>query len=172
MKLKNILLSVFILSLFVLNIGCTKEYITEQNTEEHITEIIGTEIISEQITVKKSDWKWNDDYARFEAKFDVPHINEDVDIYGEVIVSTLISEGKENIWKFLPFSRVFYEEVIDEVAKEKYVVSYTEQFSFGYQVGKIFFYIENSDKLNKSEHIADEMLFKISSVLDNENIEY
>lgn len=160
MNMKNILFTSLLACLFLLS-GCADK--------NYITEVIGSEIISEQISVKKKDWKWNNDYARLEASFDVSHINKDVDRYGEVNASILVDEKDKTEWKFLPFSRVFEERLLDENGKE-YFVNYTEQYSFGYQIGKVTFYIENSDKIYREDAIPEEMYFKVSSILDSVNL--
>ena len=171
MKVKNILLGIFTCSL-LLFIGCEDKYLTE----EYITNVEGAEIISEQIDIKKDEWRWSEEYKRYEVPFNVKHIDQDVFEYGEVNASLFVTEEqmidgkleKYETLKFLPFSRV-REEVIKDQNGNSTTVMYTEQFSFDYQVEMLTVYITNSDMKKRPENL-DNFTFKISSILDFLNV--
>lgn len=116
-----------------------QEEIRKNNLELDFTQ---WEIVN--IGVKKTDWKWDEDAARYEAVYELPELTKFIYENGALISNVFIGQqGVDEVQKPLPYVHTYYEE--DNQGNSNL---YTETISCDYQLSSpstIAFYIQASD---------------------------
>ena len=117
-----------------------EEAIRENNQELEFTQ---WEIVN--VSIKKSDWVWDDETGRYDAIVNLPELTEFVYKKGAQLGYVFIGEpGVNEVQKMLPYVHTYYEGV-DEFGKE---ILYTETISCDFMYGSrssAAFYIQASD---------------------------
>lgn len=108
--------------------------IIRQETEKAAT---GWKIVN--FTIRKEDWKWNDNAAQYEAIAELPELTEFIYEEGATIGYVFLGEqGKDEVQKMLPYVNTY------SIDNE----TFTETISFDIQLGNpstVAFFIKSSD---------------------------
>ena len=112
------------------------------------------------VSVKKSDWLWDDETSRYDALVDLPELTKFVYENGAQLGYVFIGEqGVNEVQKILPYVHTYYEGE-DENGDE---ILYTETISCDFMYGSpstAAFYIQASD-LGRDDSILADYNFRI-----------
>ena len=112
------------------------------------------------VSVKKSDWLWDDETSRYDALVDLPELTKFVYENGAQLGYVFIGEqGVNEVQKILPYVHTYYEGE-DENGNE---ILYTETISCDFMYGSpstAAFYIQASD-LGRDDSILADYNFRI-----------
>ena len=112
------------------------------------------------ITVKKGDWKWDNDEGRYDAIYNFPELTKFIYESGAQLGYVFIGQqGKNEIQKMLPYIHTYYEGEDDQGNP----ILYTETISYDFQLGSpstVAFYIQSSD-LGRDDEILGDYNFRI-----------
>lgn len=156
------------LLLLLLSIGyscsdSTHDYIDEYEIRRMIEEAIRKnnqdleftqwEIVN--VSVKKSDWLWDNETNRYDALVDLPELTKFVYENGAQLGYVFIGEqGVNEVQKMLPYVYTYYEGE-DDFGNE---IIYTETISCDFMYGSpstAAFYIQSSDLFRDDDILAD-----------------
>ena len=146
----------------------TQDYIDEYEIRRMIEEAIRKnnqeleftqwDIIN--VSIKKSDWVWDNDANRYDAIVDLPELTKFVYENGAQLGYIFIGEpGLNQVQKMLPYVHTYYEGE-DDFGNE---IIYTETISCDFMYGSsstAAFYIQASD-LFRNDDILDDYKFRL-----------
>ena len=155
-----------LLFLFLTGISCTsspsQDYLDEYEVQKMIEdairqnneklEFLQGKIVN--ITVKRTDWVWNEDIGRYEAIYDFPELTEFIYENGAVLGYVFIgTQGVDEVQKLLQYGHTY--SATDGGGN---TITYTETISFDFQYGSpstIAFFIQASDLFRADDYLAD-----------------
>lgn len=157
--------TLFLLLLFI-GYSCsdsTDDYISEYEIRKMIEEEIRKnnqdleftqwEIVN--VSIKKSDWVWDNETGRYDVIVDLPELTEFIYENGAQLGYVYIGEqGVNEVQKMLPYVHTYYDGE-DDFGNE---IIYTETISCDFMYGSpssAAFYIQASDLFRNDEILAD-----------------
>lgn len=139
----------FIMMMLLIGYSCSDDPV--QDFEETQWKIVN-------LTVKKADWKWNNDDGRYEAVINLPEMTQFIYESGAQLAYVFIGQqGVNEVQKMLPYVHTYAEGVGEEE------IIYTETISCDFQQGSpstVAFYIQASD-LGRDDSILANYNFRI-----------
>ena len=135
-----------LLMLLMIGYSCSDDSVQNNGFEETQWKIVN-------VTVKKSDWKWDNDAGRYNAIVNLPELTKFIYESGAQLGYVFIGQqGVNETQKMLPFVNT-YQEVI---GADTFV--YTETISCDFMLGTpstVAFYIQSSDLAKDDYNLAD-----------------
>ena len=135
-----------LLMLLMIGYSCSDDPVQNNGFEETQWKIVN-------VTVKKSDWKWDNDAGRYNAIVNLPELTKFIYESGAQLGYVFIAQqGVNETQKMLPFVNT-YQEVI---GADTFV--YTETISCDFMLGSpstVAFYIQSSDLAKDDYNLAD-----------------
>ena len=135
-----------LLMLLMIGYSCSDDPVQNNGFEETQWKIVN-------VTVKKSDWKWDNDAGRYNAIVNLPELTKFIYESGAQLGYVFIGQqGVNETQKMLPFVNT-YQEVI---GADTFV--YTETISCDFMLGSpstVAFYIQSSDLAKDDYNLAD-----------------
>ena len=135
-----------LLMLLMIGYSCSDDSVQNNGFEETQWKIVN-------VTVKKSDWKWDNDAGRYNAIVNLPELTKFIYESGAQLGYVFIGQqGVNETQKMLPFVNT-YQEVI---GADTFV--YTETISCDFMLGSpstVAFYIQSSDLAKDDYNLAD-----------------
>ena len=163
---RKLLFGLSFFSLLLTGFACTsspsQDYLDEYEVQKMIEdairqnneklEFLQGKIVN--ITVKRTDWVWNEDIGRYEAIYDFPELTEFIYKNGAVLGYVFIgTQGVDEVQKLLQYGHTY--SATDGGGN---TITYTETISFDFQYGSpstIAFFIQASDLFRADDYLAD-----------------
>jgi hypothetical protein len=163
---RKLLFGLSFFSLLLTGFACTsspsQDYLDEYEVQKMIEdairqnneklEFLQGKIVN--ITVKRTDWVWNEDIGRYEAIYDFPELTEFIYENGAVLGYVFIgTQGVDEVQKLLQYGHTY--SATDGGGN---TITYTETISFDFQYGSpstIAFFIQASDLFRADDYLAD-----------------
>ena len=114
-----------------------------------------TDVWVDFITIKKSDWKWNDVNSRYEV---IKYLDVSQKYYDDSVInaSVFLHDGDVEVQTPLPYLRTWYEGNITYSETLSYDVSFQDQ--------TIAFYIQSSDLIRDDSVLPNSYQIKYSFI--------
>ncbi len=150
--IKSAKYAALLLLMLIIGYSCSDETEPQIDFEETQWKIV-------PVSIKKADWIWDNDAARYEAVVNLPELTKFVYESGAQLGYVFIGEsGKNEVQKMLPFVHTYWEN--DGQGGE---ILYTETISCDFQLGTpstAAFYIQASD-LGRDDTVLANYNFRI-----------
>lgn len=145
--LKSVKLTTLFLLLLTIGYSCSDDVIQQNDFNETQWEIVN-------VSVKRSDWKWDSNAGRYEAVVNLPELTKFVYENGAQLGYVFIgTPGVDEVQKMLPFVHTYWED--DGQGGE---ILYTETISCDFMYGtpsSAAFYIQSSDLFRNDDILAN-----------------
>lgn len=139
--LKSVKLTTLFLLLLVIGYSCSDD-------------VVGLESRSLNISIKKADWRWDDDAGKFYVVVNLPELTRYIYENGTLDSYVFIGQqGVDEVQNKLPYVHAY-----DGQDDDGNFVPYSEYISSSFQLGNpstVYFYIQASDLLDDPNILFD-----------------
>jgi hypothetical protein len=165
---KPLLASLLFAMLLLVSYSCANDdYLSEHDVRRMIEEALRqnneqlefTQWSIVNITVRKSDWQWDDDVKYYFAICDLPELTEFIYENGANIGYLFLGEQNySEVQKLLPYVHTYYE--TNDNGEVTYIYTYTISYDVQYKVNGVVdpivaFFIQPSDVYRDDRYVFD-----------------
>lgn len=138
---RNLMYVILAIAILFWGFGCSSDdYLSDYEIQQMINNSLNNQWTIVHITVRKSDWVWNNSKAQWEAIKNLPELTSNIYEDGALITYLFLGkQGKDEIQKLLPYV---------ETWSDADGNIFTETISCDYQLGNpstVAFFIKDSD---------------------------